>query len=340
MPARWDVAAIREATRRDPARLACRLLGHPTQRHGDEWRWGSKGSLSVCVRGQRAGLWHSFEEQRGGDLITLTQHLLGLRFDATLEFIARTYNLPPDEITPEAWPTLSPPAPPPPPPPPENNDDTHEGKVQAARRLWHEAAPIEGTPAETYLAARALPLALIKETLDLRVLRFHPHCPRGKTDRAPALLALITDPEKNVPCGVQRTFLQPDGRDRVRTGAGRMTLGRPGVVRLSRDEETARGLHLAEGVETAIACGAVFGLLPVWATLGTSGLRTFPILLGLESLTVCADADEAGLDSAYACAERYLAAGFVNLRVIAPPQGDWNDAARRVAGERADERKR
>ena len=46
--------------------LAVELLGKPTFRAGQEWRWGRKGSLAVVVTGDRAGMWFDHEEGRGG----------------------------------------------------------------------------------------------------------------------------------------------------------------------------------------------------------------------------------------------------------------------------------
>ena len=40
--------------------LALELLGKPSFRSADEWRWGRKGSLSLVMSGERAGLWHAY----------------------------------------------------------------------------------------------------------------------------------------------------------------------------------------------------------------------------------------------------------------------------------------
>ena len=48
--------------------LAVELMGKPTFRTGDEWRWGRKGSLSVVIAGARAGMWFDHEAGEGGGL--------------------------------------------------------------------------------------------------------------------------------------------------------------------------------------------------------------------------------------------------------------------------------
>ncbi len=66
--------------------LAVELLGKPTFRAGQEWRWGRKGSLSVVVGGARAGMWFDHEEGRGGWFSDLVGRDLGMaREDARLD---------------------------------------------------------------------------------------------------------------------------------------------------------------------------------------------------------------------------------------------------------------
>ena len=64
--------------------LAVELLGKPTFRAGQEWRWGRKGSLSVVIGGARAGMWFDHEAGQGGGFVDLVGRVLGLsRGDAT-----------------------------------------------------------------------------------------------------------------------------------------------------------------------------------------------------------------------------------------------------------------
>ena len=58
--------------------LVVELLGKPTFRAGQEWRWGRKGSLSVVVGGARAGMWFDHEEGRGGWFSDLVGRDLGM----------------------------------------------------------------------------------------------------------------------------------------------------------------------------------------------------------------------------------------------------------------------
>ena len=54
--------------------VARRLLGdHPPRARGDEWRYGSHGSLAVHPE---RGTWHDFEADAGGGTLALIEHVL------------------------------------------------------------------------------------------------------------------------------------------------------------------------------------------------------------------------------------------------------------------------
>ena len=68
--------------------LAVELLGKPTFRAGQEWRWGRKGSLSVVISGARAGMWFDHEEGRGGWFSDLVGRDLGMAREDATDWIA------------------------------------------------------------------------------------------------------------------------------------------------------------------------------------------------------------------------------------------------------------
>ena len=148
------------------------------------------------------------------------------------------------------------------------------------------------------------------------------------------MLALMTDARTGEPCGVHRTFLRPDGSGKADVTPAKMMLGGAGVIRLDLDDEVTLGLGVAEGIETALGVMQRIGWRPVWAAASAGGIAKFPVLPGIEALTIFADADDksgVGLRAAEECADRWRAAGH-NSRIAAPPSGtDWLDAARRIA---------
>jgi len=106
-----------------------------------------------------------------------------------------------------------------------------------------------------------------------------------------------------------------------------------GCVKLSPDDDVTMGLGIAEGIETALSVMAT-GWSPVWATLSASTMANFPVLLGIEALTLFADNDASGTGwaAATACADRWLAGGL-ECSVWTPPNrgDDFNDILGRTA---------
>ena len=67
--------------------VALEILGQPTERRGNEWRYGGRGSLVVNVGGQRAGSWRDFEAGHGGGALELLRHYQGLDKPQALEWL-------------------------------------------------------------------------------------------------------------------------------------------------------------------------------------------------------------------------------------------------------------
>lgn len=89
------------------------------------------------------------------------------------------------------------------------------------------------------------------------------------------------------------------------------------------------GLGICEGIETGLAVMQHFGFSPVWATCTAGGMARFPVLEGIEAISIFADLDDsgAGIEAARTCARTWVAAKREAV-VKKPPQGtDWHDAA-------------
>ena len=69
------------------------------------------------------------------------------------------------------------------------------------------------------------------------------------------------------------------------------------------------------------------GWRPVWACLSAGSIEVFPLLDGIECLTVFADHDEnrAGERAARECCTRWTAAGRTAVAIQPTFAGDWND---------------
>src|SRR5262249_37493686 len=141
--------------------------------------------------------------------------------------------------------------------------------------------------------------------LDLsHVLRWHP--------RERALIWRMTDATTGESTGVHRTYLNVDG-----SKVGRWMKGPAGIIRLSHDDGVTRGLGMSEGAENGLAV-LLSGWAPVWACGSAGGIQRFPVLNGIESLTIFPDLGPAiGMRVAKECAARWREAGREVL--IVPP---------------------
>ena len=192
-------------------------------------------------------------------------------------------------------------------------DDNVERKA-AALRLWSEGVDPVGTPVETYLRSRRLEL-----DGDGEVLRWHPGIL--------AMVALFRNIATNEPQAISRTFLDREGRKVERKFLGPT---KAAAVKLDADTEVLAGLHIGEGVETCMAA-RMLGLKPAWALGSAGAIASFPVLSGIECLTILEEHDDASKRAVDACARRWHAAG--REVIVNEPLGgkDLNDSLRRRA---------
>lgn len=192
--------------------------------------------------------------------------------------------------------------------------------------FWRTCRPIRGTAAEEYLRRRCCVLPPTDGDL-----RFHPqarHFVERKT--GPAMVALLTDAITGEARTLHLTFISADGSGKAAVDPVRLLLPKHrkagAVCRLWPDESVTTGLCLAEGIETALSAAHAF--TPVWAAIDAGNLGTFPVLGGIEALTIAADNDDVGLTAADTCAERWEDAG-IEAWIVAPDQAraDMNDLA-------------
>jgi putative DNA primase/helicase len=207
--------------------------------------------------------------------------------------------------------------------PPQLPERGERQRIVCAQAIWTEALDARGSIIEAYLEARGLALPL-----DVQCLRYHPRCPRG-ADRLPAMIAQMRIAVTDEFAGVHRTFLMPDGSGKADVEPQRMALGAMAgaVIKISADEDVTTGLGVCEGVEDAVAVLKA-GWRPIWCCMSAGNLGRFPVLAGIEALTVFADADQPGMDAAHRAAERWCKAGR-EARVVAPKYAkDFGEALR------------
>jgi putative DNA primase/helicase len=195
-------------------------------------------------------------------------------------------------------------------------------------KLFADSVPLAGTIGEIYLRdVRKCPLPPADGDL-----RFHPALKHPSGYVGPALVARVTDALTNVPMSLHRTWILPDRKADVDPPRLLLKDHRKagGVIRLWPDEAVTTNLGIAEGVESSLSLAHAFK--PAWAAIDAGNLGAFPVLAGVESLTIAADHDPTGMNAAEACASRWTEAGR-EVRLVLPdlPGADLNDIARETA---------
>jgi putative DNA primase/helicase len=197
-----------------------------------------------------------------------------------------------------------------------------------ARQLWGEAVEPRGTLAERYLN-NSRGLELTDDVAD-RVVRFHGACPwrrdNGEIERRPVMLTVFRSITDDKIMAVHRTLLSDDGRK-----LDRRMLGPVGgaAIKIDIDSDVEYGLTICEGFETGLA-GRALGFRPVWAVGSAGAIAEFPVMAGINALTIMAETDDSGANAkaVRTCGNRWAAA--TQEIIIAAPRvvGDMNDAWR------------
>jgi hypothetical protein len=237
----------------------------------------------------------------GGDVIGLVRFLDGCDFREAVEYLTGEHASSPQHNHPR--------------PPPPNVDDSAATGTADALKVWREGVDPRGTLAGLYLAGRRLDLG---QDIASDVLRWHP--------RTKAMLAIFRDIRTDEPRAVSRTFVDDDALK-----INRKFLGPVGgcAVKLDPDDDVIGGLHLSEGIETALTARQL-ELRPTWALGSAGAVASFPILNGVECLTLLAENCEVNARAVEQCAARWHAAGREVL-INAPIGGkDLNDAIRKA----------
>jgi CHC2 zinc finger/Toprim domain len=202
-----------------------------------------------------------------------------------------------------------------------SNKNIERRNLELAGEIWRATQPL-GPEAIAYFANRGIDVDQVPEHGGLR---FHTHC-RWNGGTTPCIVGRFTTAISNIPRGIWR---------RPITGEKPMTLGPMGgcVIRLWPDEEVKLGLVLGEGVETTLAAATRIThrgtlLQPAWAACSAGNMESFPVLAGIEALTLLVDNDAngRGQKAAATCAARWSAAGREVTRLAPKIQGaDFND---------------
>ena len=312
--------------------VALDLLGEPNWKRtsGSDWRYGTKGSLSVRID---RGVWFDHEEGRGGGVLKLVMRETRCDERGAIDWLRNRGHLRHDETRfpcrlhrPAGKPVRSPSSSR---SSPKRTEDS--GFDSIVEPLWSASIPADATPGSTYLAHRcAWPpsgyafQAALPEDVRWLAREFAPgRDPGAKWMGVPpglagALLFGLRCPESSELRAVALEGLDAQGR-RARE-RWRRTYGRArGAVFEAKAGGRGGTVHVAEGFVDALALVWAPWLEPragrIVAIGGTPGLRSLrardvPTLFGSASAVVIhTDGDGAGMAAGVRAQAHIQAAG-------------------------------
>jgi len=281
------------------------LCPFPSHKNGSpSWRWRFNRRRFICTCGS-------------GDIFDVVRQVRGGGFMDSVRFVASVMGID------DAPTTIA--------KPPNRESPARERRSKKrwshyAEDQWRSCMPLSDDALD-YLNARCC--AIPPRNGDLR---WHPDLPNKLCDyTGPALVARVTDAVTGEPLTIHRTWIQPDGT-KAPISVPRLILKdhakKGGVIRLWPDDEVTLGLAVAEGIENALS--AARGFTPAWSMLDKGNLAGFPVLTGIQALTIVADPDDGGMRSADQCARRWRDAGKeVRLWPASQAGMDFNDWIRK-----------
>jgi len=204
-------------------------------------------------------------------------------------------------------------------------EESKSARMRSALAIWNDAQLFRGSPADDYLRhTRRIGDWLDVFQLD-SVFHYHPSCPFGD-ERLPCLVALVRDIKTDAPAAIHRTALKLGTRvEKI----DRKSLGPTGggAIKISADDEVTNGLLIGEGIETVLSASKTFSFRPAWSVIDKGNLAKFPVLSGVECLTIAIDNDVSGdgQRAAAECINRYVAAGIEVISLRPNLAKDFND---------------
>jgi putative DNA primase/helicase len=205
-----------------------------------------------------------------------------------------------------------------------NPEPSELARIAQAVRMWGGGGDPRVSLMKRYLDSRRLELT---DDLVGRVVRFDGASPwkneNEEIEYRPVMLLAFRSIADDSLVAVHRTLLSDDGRK-----LDRRMLGPAGgaAIKIDDDTEVEQGLHIGEGFETCLA-GRQLGYRPAWALGSAIAIGKFPVLAGIDALTIFGETDDSGdnLTNAKACARRWTEADREAWLLRPNIAGDMND---------------
>lgn len=308
----------------DRAERFCRQYFPEGRKQGNYWQVGdtsgAKGqSLAIRLHsqgGRKAGSWQDFATDEFGDLIDLLHERLG---SATLKETLKEARSFLGEAPCPAAPRETQRA--------ERPDTASSKRIARARKLFAAGKPVLGTLAATYLHGRGI-------TRLGPALRYHPRVflRQGEDDadppqRAPALLAKITDNRGQI-TGCARAYLDPFTGGLAEIESPKRILGQLHGHAIRFWSGTGRtDLIVGEGLENTLSVGTALPEYDLASCLTASHLGLFIPPPGIQRIWIARDNDDAGRNASIRLRNQLESLGIACGELVSQ-LGDFNDDLR------------
>ncbi|MCE8510855.1 toprim domain-containing protein [Ruegeria pomeroyi] len=308
----------------DRAESFCRQYFPEGRKQGNYWQvgdtTGAKGqSLAIRLHaqgGRKAGSWQDFATGQYGDLIDLLHERLGsVTLKETLREARSFLGEAPCPDTPRETQRT------------ERRDAGSGKRIAQARKLFAAGKPVLGTLAATYLQTRGI-------TRLGPALRFHPRVFlwQGEDDfdlpqKAPALLAKITDNRGQI-TGCARVYLDPSTGGLAEIESPKRILGQLHGHAIRFWSGTGRSdLIVCEGLENTLSVGTALPEFDLASCLTATHFGLFIPPPGIKRIWIARDNDDAGRNASMGLRNPLESFGIVFGELV-PTMGDFNDDLR------------
>lgn len=302
----------------------CRQYFPDGRKQGNYWQVGdtsgAKGqSLAIRLQaqgGRKAGSWQDFATGQYGDLIDLLHERLGsVTLKETLREARSFLGESPCPAVPHAARKA------------ERPDAASEKRIARARKLFAAGKPVLGTLAATYLQRRGI-------TRLGPALRYHPRVflrqgedENAPPQKAPALLAKITDNRGQI-TGCARTYLDPSTGGLAAIESPKRILGQLHGHAIRFWSGTGRSdLIVGEGLENTLSVGTALLEFDLASCLTATHLGLFIPPPGIKRIWIARDNDEAGRNASKRLRNQLESRGIACGDLV-PAMGDFNDDLR------------
>lgn len=320
MNARRSIADL-SADLADRAESFCRQYFPEGCKQGNYWQIGdtsgAKGqSLAIRLHaqgGRKAGSWQDFATGQYGDLIDLLHERLGsVTLKETLREARSFLGESPCPAVAHAARKA------------ERPDAASSKRIARARKLFAAGKPVFGTLAATYLQGRGI-------TRSGPALGYHPRVflRKGEDDpdppqRAPALLAKITDNRGQI-TGCARVYLDPSTGGLAAIDSPKRILGQLHGHAIRFWSGSPRSdLIVGEGLENTLSVGTALPEFDLASCLTASHLGLFIPPPGIKRIWIARDNDEAGRNASKRLRNQLESLGIACDELV-PQLGDFND---------------